>query len=52
MKKVFKKRQQVKKNQIAKFKKFELKNAQKIVGGESGEEYAEDVDLGFNLIAY
>ena len=52
MKKLFKKKQQSKKNEISKFKAFEIKNSQKIVGGESGEEYAEDVHLDFNLLAY
>lgn len=39
-----------KKVEIKKFEKMKIQNLSVITGG--GEEYAEDVDLGFNLLSY
>ncbi|WP_338768471.1 hypothetical protein WAF17_07880 [Bernardetia sp. ABR2-2B] len=38
--------------EIKKFEKMKIQDSSKIIGGESGEEYAEDLDLDFNLLAY
>lgn len=51
MKKLFSKKQ-TQKIDFFTFKKYEIKNIHQIIGGNSGEEYAEDVDLEFNLTAY
>lgn len=45
------KKKNIKKVDFFTSKKYEVKNLPQIIGG-SGEEYAEDVDLVFHLLAY